>query len=239
MKYIYCLVGDTESANGLPPGLSGMKVYLVSAKGVAALVSDVNPDQVIANAQNAMVHHEVVQAALGLAPSVIPCRFGTVLHDEGKILSLLKTCSAQLNARLTKVRNKVEVGVEIIVNGIATPTLQRWETNGRRERLTVGEQYLLVKRQRYEVARALREQAERLSRELNEAITPLSTEVKVQQRFINDGLLLILCYLIDRDKLSSFHHAYQQFKMRWPGVKLLYTGPWPPYSFTEFSLIPS
>lgn len=238
MKYVYCLVGDMESTSSLPPGLGGMKVYQVSAGRVTALVSDVDPGSVIDTTQNALTHHEVVQTALRLASSVIPCRFGTVLHDEGKIMSLLKTCSTQLDARLARVRDKVEMSVSVIVDGITTPAIGRWETNEAGEHLPVGERYLSAKRAQYEVARAVKEQAECLRRELNEVTTPLWTEVKVQRRFIDDGLLLNLYYLVDREKLSTFYHVYQQFTKRWPGIKFLYTGPWPPYSFTEFSLLP-
>ncbi|MBI4530713.1 MAG: GvpL/GvpF family gas vesicle protein [Candidatus Latescibacteria bacterium] len=239
MKCIYCLAGDLKSTGDFPPGLGGMKVYQVSSGEISALISDVNLDHVVNNAQNATVHHEVVQATLELSASVIPCRFGTLVHNEEEILSLLRVRSAWLDACLTRIRGKVEVGVAAIVDGMTSPVLRRWETEGKGQSMTTGERYLLEKRQRYEVTKILRGQAECLSRKLNEATTPLWAEIKVEQRFIGYKLLLNLCYLIDRGKLSSFHYTYQQFKKRWPGVKLLYTGPWPPYSFTEFSLFSS
>lgn len=236
MKYVYCLTSDVEPTDGLPPGLGGTKVYWISFGGISALVSDIDPEHVVGNAQNALAHHEVVQAALGLSPSVIPCRFGTLVANEEKILSLLGVHYACLEANLARVRGKVEVGVEVIFDGIATTALRQREAERAEENLTPGEEYLLAKRQRYEVNRELKEQAERLGRALNEATALFWTEVKTQKRFINGRLLLNLCYLVDRERLSSFQYAYQQFKRRWSRVKLLYTGPWPPYSFTEFFL---
>lgn len=238
VKYVYCVASDVGSIDGLPLGLGSLEVRQVSFGGITALVSDIDPDHLVGSGQNVLIHQEVVQAALRLSPAVVPCRFGTLLTDEKKILSFLEAHSTSLETGLARVRGKVEVSVEAIFE-IDTMALGQGEGGG--ESGAAGEKYLLAKRERYKIARALREQAERLGRELNEATAPLWKEAKAHRRPLpslrsrtaDEGLLLSLCYLVDRDKVPAFHRAYQQFKRRWPTVKFLYTGPWPSYSFAE------
>ena len=52
--------------------------------------------------------------------------------------------------------------------------------------------------------------------------------MEVEKRSTDNGLLLSVCYLADQRELSSFKHAYQDFKNRTPNLRMLYTGPWAP-----------
>lgn len=245
MKYVYCLTRNIESIDAIPPGLGGMKVYQVSLRGLTALVSDVEKTfsksskgdhaetSLLGNPQNALVHHVVVEIASRLCTSLIPCRFGSIIINEEKILSLLRKHHARLEYELARLEGKLEVSVRAVFSGTDAKVVMT-DSKG-----LTGNLYLLEKKQRFDAFKELKEKADRFSLKLNEATTPFWTEVKSQKQPINNGLphtLLSLYYLVEREKLSSFKCAYQQFKENWPSLKLLYTGPWPPYSFTDIDL---
>lgn len=232
MKYVYCLTDTMASIDTLPPGLGGVVVCRVSFKGISALISEVDPDHLIGDARNALAHQRVIQGAISRSTSVIPCRFGTLFTDEHQILALLEAHYARVEAGLARLRDRVEIGVRVIVDGIEAPVVRTLEM----ERLPEGARYLLGKRQRYDVTRALSARAECLARALNAATAPLWADVNVGTRARESGLLLSLSYLLDRKHLSAFMHAYQQFQDGQPGLKLLRSGPWPPYSFADIDL---
>jgi hypothetical protein len=251
MHYVYCFVKGVEKASVFPRGLGGRKVRVVSSAGIGAVVSEGNPDTVVGNVENVLVHQEVVGRALELCRSVIPCRFGVWVTDEAGVIALLRKNASPLETHLTKLAGKVEVGIKAILNGRQDePVLVG--AHGRaplHEGLTAGERYLLEKRERYHGAESLSGQARRLSQELNKATSPFWTAVQTESKQVRQGVKLSLFYLIERDKLGSFKNAYGQFCEQFckqfcerfyqeaPHCKLLYTGPWPPYSFAEVILL--
>jgi len=232
VTYVYCLTDTMASIDTLPPGLGDAEVCQVSFNGISALISEVAPGHLSGDARNALAHQCVIQGAFERSTSVIPCRFGALFADEQQVLALVTTHYTRLEANLTRLRDRVEIGVRVLVDGIEAPVVRTLET----ERLPDGARYLLGKRQRYDVARALSERAECLVRALNTATAPLWADVNVGTRARESGLLLSLSYLLDRKNLSAFMHAYQQFKDGQPGLKLLRSGPWPPYSFADIDL---
>lgn len=242
MKYVYCLAKDVNSNDAFPPGLGGTKVHHVSFEGISALISDVDSDQLAGDVQNAMAHQEVVNAALKFSKSVIPCRFRTLFLDDEKILALLKKHYALLDAQLARLEGKIEVSVQVIFNqrestrSVSTAIPETPKAEGQKESLMDGINYLLKKKERFDAIKELSEKADRFSREMNQAMSPLWSEVKVQKRSTDKTLLLSLCYLVDQQNLSSFKQVYQKFKRENPSLKLLYTGPWPPYSFVDLNL---
>lgn len=236
MKYVYGLTRDIESIEDLPAGLGGMKVYPVFFGGIAAWVSDLGAASLPGNAQNALVHQSVVEEAFRRSTSLIPCRFGALFADEEEVRSLLKRHRARLEGELSRLEGRLEVSIRAIFNGSDLPGSMGHSQPRAPEGLTEAARYLLGKKQRFDAVKELSGKAEQFNQELNEATAPFWAEVRVQKRPIDPGLLLSLYYLVDGEKLSAFKCAYQQFKGKWPSLKLLYTGPWPPYSFADFNL---
>lgn len=234
MIYAYCITGDLESVAGLPGGLRGEPVQMVSAEGITALVSDLKSDQGMPSPQNVLAHHEIVQAACRISPSVVPCRFGTVLSDREKLASLLAANAANLRARLKRITGKVELGVTIAIDGQATPSraTPAVPDDDPIARPISGASYLLEKRRCFEATRDLEERGERLGQELSDATLGLWTETRVDKRQTGDRLLLALSFLVDRAQLAAFRREYLRFRDGRPDAKLLYTGPWPPYNFS-------
>ena len=243
MKYVYCLARDvgTES-DTFPPGLNGAEVYHISFEGISALISNVDSVGTrhaapIVSEQNAMVHQEVVDAALKFSKSVIPCRFGTLFPNDEKILTLLKEHYTRLDDHLIKLEGKIEVSVQTIFK-LRTDSKSAPEAAhpGTREQGDAGASYLLGKKEKYDAIKELEEEADQFSQELNQAMSPFWSDVKVQKRSTDDRLVFSVCYLVDQRQLSSFKSAYQRFKRENPGLKLLYTGPWAPYTFADIEL---
>lgn len=235
MHYVYCFVKDIKGVSVFPRGLGGRKVRLVSFAGIGAVVSEGSPDGVVGNAENVLVHQEVVGRALELSRSVIPCRFGVWVADEAGVIALLRKNYPRLETYLARLEDKVEVGVKAILNGRQSADGRQRSADG--GRLTAGERYLLEKRERYHGAEGLSEQARRLAEEFNKATSPFWAAVRTEKKQGRQEIKLSLCYLIERDQLSSFKDAYERFCQEAPHCKLLYTGPWPPYSFADVTLL--
>lgn len=234
MKYVYCLASPIVLHAELPRGLGGREVYAISYRSIGALVSDMAAASLVVDASNALLHQAVVQAAMRLFPAVIPCRFGMLLADEAQLLALVHQHYAACEAELARLAGQLEVGVQAIFCGSNVEAVPALESPG----LTEGTRYLLAKKRHSDASRTLRATAEDFAQACHAATAPWWTEVKVQQRRLERGLLLSLCYLVPRSQVAAFRHTYEQFRQRAPQRTLLYTGPWPPYSFTTIDFSP-
>jgi hypothetical protein len=234
VKYVYCLARPGKSqrkeSHALPPGLDGTKIHNVSFRGISVLISDMDPNRIADSIQNATAHQKVVDAALRLTKSVIPCRFGTLFADNGSILRFIEENYAPLDAKLSELEGKIEVSVQAIFHTQVNP-----DPISSRQGDT-GRSYLLRKKEQSDAVRELEEEADRLSRDINQALSPLWSDVKAHKRSARESLLLNICYLLAQQNLPALKLAYQEFRDRNPELKLLYTGPWAPYSFAEIDL---
>jgi hypothetical protein len=251
MKYVYCLATYSLCIErSLPPGLNGTAVRQLSFKGIGVLISDLDSDRLGVNISNVLAHQEVVKAALCISRSVIPCRFGTLFPEDDSVLRLLKEHYELVIDQLAKLEGKMEVSIQAIFNReIASAGVEE-----RRKYNKAGAIYLLGRKEQFDVIKALKEEAERFSQKLHQAVSPFWSDVKVQKQLVGDNppnpfaqafsklvekkLLLNVCYLVDQRDIPSFKLAYEGFKGENSSRKLLYTGPWPPYSFAnvDFSM---
>lgn len=230
MQYLYCFVRGIATGTPLPPGFGGKQVRLLSAADIGALVSESTPTAVPRELTNILVHQRVVHQALELARAVIPCRFGMWVADEASILSLLQKNAPLLNRYLTRLEGKLEVEIQAI-----------FERKQARERtsqvgLTAGEQYLLTKKGQCSSKTGVSAQGRKLARELKKATSPFWVRAKTEEVPVRHKRLLRLFYLVEKKRLRSFRRAYSNLNQTALRCKLLYSGPWPPYSFAEVHL---
>lgn len=203
---------------------------LVSFAGIGAVVSEGAPGGIGKEIVDILTHQEVVNRALDLSRSVIPCRFGVWVADEAGIMALLSRNAARLETHFARLAGKVEVEIKAILN--AQPS----ESTMPPGQLTVGERYLLTKKEKYHGAGSLSEQGQRLCQEFNKSTSPFWTAVKAEETPFRQKLILRLFYLVEREQVGLFKSAYEESSQKILHCKFLYSGPWPPYSFADVTL---
>ena len=92
---------------------------------------------------------------------------------------------------------------------------------------------MLKKKEQLDALRGSEREAERVSQNLDQAVSLFYSDMKVEKRSSGNKLLISFCYLLDRSELPHFESAYREFESEHPSLKLLYTGPWAPYSFAD------
>ncbi|HEV8717976.1 MAG TPA: GvpL/GvpF family gas vesicle protein [Candidatus Binatia bacterium] len=230
MYYVYCFVQGAKERTLFPRGLNGQRVSVVSAAGIGAVVSEGIPATVSPEVENVLVHQEVVSRALELSRSIIPCRFGVWVADETGVMTLLSKNASRLEAHFARLEGKIEIEIKALLSG------QQGKRKVPAKGLTVGEKYLLAKREKYYGTESLSAQGQGLCQKLNESTAPFWTAVKAEEISFRQKLIMRLVYLVERENLDCFTSAYERACQHAPQGKFLYTGPWPPYSFADISL---
>lgn len=152
----------------------------------------------------ALWHHERVVEALMEGRDLLPVRYGTRLADDDEAARSLMARAAELERALDSVRGAVELSLRVH----ADP-----EQSTRRS----GADYIRAKTRAGTVHRPL----------------DLLARASTQRPPRAEAELLRAAYLVDRDRVPDFVAEVSELQREQPDLKLLCTGPWPPYSFAR------
>jgi hypothetical protein len=165
------------------------------------------------------VHERVVERIMA-DRAVLPMRFGSKLAGEDALREVLDARQEEFMAALDRVRGRVEVGVRAMrpldppaAAGLAAPA--------------TGREYLEAKLGN-----------EREVAMLHEPLARLAVAVSRQPARGADELLRA-SYLIEKPALGLFQSAVERLQRAYPGIAILCTGPWPPYSFVTVTASPA
>lgn len=190
------------------------ELRLVPFDGLAAVCTPASKAEV---SPETLWHHEEVVEALMADRDLLPVRYGTRLDDEAEVARAMEGRSEELAAALDRVRGAVELSVRVMA-AAATPSPPDPVAT------TSGAEYLRLRAQ----AEASREDA---AGALHEPLAALARE-SAQGR-PRPPELFRAAYLVERGAVDSFVAEVGRLQGESPGLAVLCTGPWPPYSFAD------
>jgi len=226
--YIYGVVGfPPELARGIQ-GLGGNPVRLLPQGDVAAVVSPSPLSPWPLDEAHLTLHGIVVEEVMRSRP-ILPVRYNTLLRTEEAVIALLAERAQAFRAALERVAGRVEMGLRVLWDPPGeseVPAEQEIEGGG------PGTEYL-SRRLKEEWRRAkLLQAGERLVQELDAPLRSLAIESRLQ-RFPTNRFLIAGAYLVDRDRVDAFREGVMKARERFPRLRFLLTGPWPPYHFVN------
>jgi hypothetical protein len=236
--YVYGIMPASEQASLPDAGVAGAEVRAVEHGELAAIVSELEGDALVA-AREVRAHWRVVEAVAAVA-TLLPVRFGTVLAgDRAVVEQLLAPQAEHLKTLLQSLAGRVQLAVkgeydedmllrEVVRETPAVKALnervqQVSQELGHYDRIRLGE---LVSA---EVAR----RRERDERAAYEALAPHAEAARASAPRTPNGAF-DLAFLVVRDKVDAFGGPVRALgDALGERVKLRYLGPLPPYSFVD------
>jgi len=231
--YAYC-VGDDLAAETVEgaSGVAGSPLVLFRRGPLAVVASPFDGKAVPATRENVLEHSRVNGLVLART-TPLPFRFGTLV-DERRLQEHLERNEAALLAALGRVRGCVEMGAKVIWDaaaqsegggesedeGPASPASPRG----------AGTAFLLAKRRALEGAEALKGRAEELAALLAARLEGLARESSVE---VNPAGSLVVraAHLVARGREAEYRERLRALGREREDLRLMLSGPWPPYSF--------
>ena len=234
MIYVYVLSDPPPAASMTARGLDDAPLRARGHGGVAAVYSE-TPRGVVRPTPENVWRHEQVAEHLMAAGAVLPARFGTVLPGDDELDDLLRRNHARIVEGLGRVRGCVELGVRVLApqadnagsaDGAAPPAGDK----------TSGRAYLLGRMREEQARRASEARAKDVAGRLHDLLRTAAADATLRvlptPRFLMAG-----AYLVPRGRVEEFRRRVGEAGDAHPGLRLLCTGPWPPYHFVpELSL---
>jgi hypothetical protein len=239
--YVYGVVAAADAASIAHTGVEGSPVRAVSEGDLAALVSDVGGGA-LAAAREVRAHWRVLEAVSAQA-TVLPVRFGTVMHDDDAVREqLLAANGERLAVLLAELVGRVQVGVKgtyqqdellrgVVAGSPKIAALRRRieglpDDAGYYERIRLGE---LV------AAEVERSRDEDLARAFAR-LEPLAVAAR-QEGLGTPDAAFNLAFLVERERLDEFSAAVTALiEELGDRVAVRYVGPLAPYSFADVEL---
>jgi Gas vesicle synthesis protein GvpL/GvpF len=238
--YIYGIVEPATKAPG-ERGIADAPLALVAGEEAAALVSEIDRDEVRLGREAILIHTRVLERAMARG-TVLPMRFGVVMSGPEEIRTrLLDEHAAELRAQLAELRGKVEIRIrasyheesllrEVVrenpeIASLRASLRDRPDDATYYGRIRLGEL----------VAAAVEDRREHDAQAILDALA--STALAVDETPpAHERVAVQASFLLDRARLTEFNKIVDEVANGYGGrVRFKYTGPLPPHSFVELA----
>lgn len=241
MIYVYAITEGLPrlaSLSDLRP-MGDARFEVASAENVSAVFSMI--DAAPAPGRDTVWQHERVAERLMADHVMLPARFGTVFRDAAALHDVLARNRDALAAGLERVRGCVELGVRVLwepapaANPGPSPTAS---PDGAGDAPGAGRAYLAARatqeRQRVESET----KAAALAAELNRLLLPAARDGSLRPAAAQPRMMSG-AYLVPRDSVTAFRDKVNEAAAAFSELRLLCTGPWPPYHFVPQLSLPN
>lgn len=227
--------GIVEPRAKVPREVSGIDrapVRRIDCGSVAALVSDLERDDLVARRRDLRAHMDLLAVAMERS-TVLPVQFGVVLADDGEVCSeLLEPLEGRLRALLDRFENLVELRLSSRYDEQALlEEILVEEAQVKRLRGVAGMEFPLGEAVAAAYERRRTRDADGLLRRL---------EALVEDRSFTKGAewdLLTASFLVRRAHLAPVEEAIESWAQSHAGrARCELAGPMPPYSFVDLEL---
>lgn len=230
--YVYAIVGRDTPLPAADTGIAA-DLAMVSWRDLAAVTGRTGDGDAPLTVEAVLHHETIVEAVRRQGPS-LPVRFGTVFRDATSVEAALSERYETLAADLERLGDKVELSLTALWASRAfgdelTPVLRDDEASLGQG---VGARYLFARAAELRRADALKERARAVDRELNRLLGGLALDRRVSL-LPTPRVAVRTAYLLDPAGVGAFEAAFQATHRSRSEVRLLLTGPWPPYSFVR------
>ncbi|CAN5654090.1 gas vesicle protein GvpL [soil metagenome] len=218
--HVYCVVPAGLEPQSELRGVEGAVVYRIDAGAVALLVSDhaVAPR---ADIDAVRAHNDVVAAAMDRAITPVPIRFGQWFDDAADAAERTAAEPDRWRTLLDRFAGRAEYGVRVTL-----PDAPAREMHAARP--DTGTAYMAQLARHAAGAAHMKREAERLARMIAERASVAESRVADA----GEGAASI-AYLLAWDDVAAYHTIVDAVRDTESSLRLLCTGPWPPYSFVE------
>ena len=221
--YAYCVVPPDHRPEASLTGLNGSQVELHTVGNLGVWVTrSPRPESVV---DNISIHNAVVEAAVTQEVTPVPLRFGQWLEDDGKLAESMAGKAVAYAEKLREFAGCLEFGIRII-----DPREPAKATDPGQHRATSGLAYMQALRESSKLEAERLAEVEGVRVRVHEALQGVVRDERVEDRRTPHAVIT-LSHLVARTHFDEYRERARQLREIFPALRLLLSGPWPPYSF--------
>ena len=220
--YAYCVV----PAGHRPPqdllGIGGARVELASVAGLSLWVSVGDRPEAAIDA--VLAHNRVVEVAVTEAVTPVPLRFGQWLEDRNRFEHAIAENAVRYRELLESFAGCLEFGLRLI-DPNAAEEAQEVRTSPR-----TGREYMQALQESGKLADRKQAQAEQVAARIREQLRDVVRDERIDTPRTKHAVVT-MSHLVAREYFDEYRERARRLRTAFPELRLLLSGPWPPYSF--------
>jgi hypothetical protein len=236
--YLYGIIDSSDQITESICGLEDSGVYNIPFCDIGAVVSQISqPIQGVT--EGAVLKHEAVVEKVMANFTVLPVRFGTIIDGRDSLLSMMQSYYKDFKDNLARLHNKLEFGIKVIwpadkVKANIIKVLKKDEQKMQGSDNSLSKRFIKEKFKEYKIDKEFEAKADKFIKVMDIFFSRFAAEKKLE-KLKTENLLLDAVYLVEKDKQNDFREAFEHIKSGHPGLKYLFSGPWPAYNFVVLS----
>lgn len=222
-------------------GISGLDLFSVSYKEIAAVVCNIQSENLIADKSNAIKYAEIIEK-LATDFTLLPVRFGSMMESSNQILNMLERNYADIQHNLKKLKDKYEFGLKVFCDSekIKAELRVKTETDLKLNPIAGSETsiykaYIDKKLKEHRLEELLLKHVETIVLDISNQVLHLNPIYKFKKTTTTTNIIDAV-FLIDKSQKDEIINAVNDLQNRYPSLHFMLTGPWPPYNFVEINL---
>jgi len=231
--YVYAVVRRHAALPTADAGIAAAELVTVPWGELAAVVGRMPHDGASVTVE-AVLRHEAIVEAVRRRSAALPVRFGTAFPDAASVASALAGRHESLAADLDRVGDKLEMSLTAL--WAEPPLVDRgdWSEEGGPAQGSrgAGARYLRARADELQRTEVLKERARQAARALDLALGARALERR-EKLLPTPRIAVRTAYLLEPADADAFREAVEALRGVRADLRLLLSGPWPPYSFVE------
>jgi len=249
-RYLYCIGDSAEKVNFGNIGIEGSEVYTIAYKDLCAVIHNCAPEPYKSEDDKQIkawitIHEKVVEIALEKFGNVLPLGFDTIVKPDEKgsadknLKNWLKDDYENLKKKLDKVKDKAEYGIQVswdptaIGEEIANKNEELKNLKEKIVSLSKGLAYMYRQKLEDMLKKEMEREADRHFKDFYARINKHCDNIRVEKvkEIKGKQMLMNLSCLVYKNKENELGEELEKID-NMEGFDALFTGPWPPYSFS-------
>ena len=239
--YIYGILDESCLQDFDVIGVGNNKVYTINHQELAAVVSNIEEEEIDPTRRNLLAHTRV-QEFLLKEYTLLPMSFGVTSQNTEKIEKMLQDNYLSFKKELKRLSEKIEIGLKVywIKEAIKEEIERDHKYNRIRNKIAkesspVVKQNLIIEAGKLVEALVLKWQNE-IGQDIYDKLTSLAVDA-CMNRSIEMTNILNASFLVIKDEESKFLDTVSTLDIKYQNkIDIKYIGPLPPYSFLRVEL---
>ena len=240
-QYIYAIADATIPDSFGPIGVLGSELQSLRHGDIAAVVSEFSEKRLRPERRNLAAHNAAIKRLME-EQTVLPIAFGTIAESDDAVISILQKNQATIHEELERVRNKVEMGVRVVLD---IPNVFEYFVNRHNELTMLRDRILSMHHAASQLdkielgrvfERILNTERERHASAVLKVLKPVCSEI-IQNPQKDEREVMHLACLIRREDQAAFEEAiFEAAKLFNNDFAFDFNGPWAPHHFINLNL---
>lgn len=224
-------------------GISGADLYAVSLDEISAVVCDIKRADLIADKTNAIEYAGVIEN-LAQQFTLLPMRYGSLMESTDLINKMLGRNYHEFQQNLQKVENKCEFGLKIFCDSEklraeliakSVSVNQAPTTTAPEIKNSVYRDYVNQKLKEHRLEELMLTFVDSVIVEITGHLARLKAVNKFK-KMTTASTIIDAVFLLEKGRKDELIQLVVDLKKQHPGLNFVFTGPWPPYNFVDFTV---